>query len=503
MPLFDPRTPVELNAAKKLLQGAGTLSDIVGNLYNKYAPAPVKDVVDYWNNTPDPIPGPSPDDPLKMASIVVPWLLMRGGKTAAKAKKIVEKKFGVRDVEELMNIPYTRYQQETVDIPVSQGGRSGIFTTPSIGHTKADPDVYSNPYSGVEGGAHKVQGVATTKNPLFIDRDIRKYPDESHEYLGARVIKDLLGPREAEAITLALEYKNGGNSLVKQAFGPEIQRGHKIINSLFTPKERKMLYNAKAGNIAMEEAVANKLAQRAGYDSIINLRQFTKGWEPSEAVNTYVSKVYDKDPHMFPSYGKGSYTSSSINHDKFEKAMAQRQEDTENLRLWLGPGAGIYMPNPFRRLLLKAYKSKASPQLTREDLERLQKSVTFKKEGNLASNFGKALSNFVPSKSTRGYNATQMVLLDPALQKQGAKAINKLQIDELMSTPPEVLHLYSKYPNMMDYFKYNNKLNLLPKFQLLSEADKGIMETHLKKHGFIDAETFINLAEKIKSIQNK
>jgi len=46
------------NAVSKEAQGIGVLKQGAEAFYDKYAPAPVKELVNYWNNTPDPIPGP-------------------------------------------------------------------------------------------------------------------------------------------------------------------------------------------------------------------------------------------------------------------------------------------------------------------------------------------------------------------------------------------------------------------------------------------------------------
>lgn len=448
MPLFDPRTPVELNAAKKLLEGAGTLSDIVGNLYNKYAPAPVKEGINYWNNTPDPLPGPY-DNALKSASIVVPWLLMRGGKTAAKAKKIVEKKFGVRDVEELMNIPYTRWQREAVDVPVSRG-RHGVFVTPEIGHSRADPDIYnttiSSPGRMVEGGDVKVQGVAKIANPLFIDRDVKGRVGSSH--IGYDLNRALFGERKAKAIrdfsqiaSDPIKIKMWGN--LKGGIYDRVRVGQKQFNRLFTPKEQAEILANPSGNIALEQAIGLKQAENVGYDSIVNLRH-QRGSEPklSDRLRDYIWNKQQNVDSQIPNikYGeqplKPNQTLKNLefidNNTKadmegFRKAFNASYDDASPYRIRLykklkergliGEKASIYNDAAWR--IINHYH-KRTPDLT--------PSMAAGPPNTLSEFATDAAAKYLKTlpKPPVKFDANQLILLDPELRRIGRQALKSL-----------------------------------------------------------------------------
>jgi len=359
-------------------QGVQKILDAAGWLQNQYktkVPPKVQDFVEALNkNVIDPIsqsPIGGPEDKavqgVMEAVTMLPLLLKRKAagemisKTGEKLLELYREKVPLPVQEKLgdrkfINLQLQRNQQEQVDFPVTQGARGMLFSLPYTGK-KANYYV-KNDTSASEGGSKFVQFNYEAKNPMFLRR--------TGEFIGPHAAQ-VLGGQEVAGLDL-VDYIADPNTIKRlntqinnyreaarnpnttkedlKVFTQEanklerrLQR-HNLLSAIVPKDQLEAIARGRDPHVAIKEAIASRLGNKAGYDAVIAHREAnsSKPLQPNqiaiidnEYLKTARKQLEDISIKKLQKKYPGQDLTKVINSINGIKPKENKQNDLQNL----------------------------------------------------------------------------------------------------------------------------------------------------------------------------
>jgi hypothetical protein len=174
------------------------------------------------------------------------------------------------------NLNVTRFQAEDTPVPVTRGGRKGLFASVNRpgeeeykGYYHSEPSAW-NPNWHIEGGAYPARLGWKPETTLRLTRGSEYIANDALQALGGRDLVNSLRN---------LKIMNNPGERIDQWMS------HPTIRKYLSPKEIKAAAQSHSPLTVVQEALASTLAERSGYDSIVALgRDRTGKLAPTQAV---------------------------------------------------------------------------------------------------------------------------------------------------------------------------------------------------------------------------